>query len=343
MSSTGGRGRSSGTYRGGGGRGRSYRGGRGRGRGRGRGLGGGPYGGRGEHSAGENGDATPQAGFDPNVPKSGGDNGGSHDELVDLLRRLDGKSYPAYHDIESSTRGWANDDDGYTLYVARAQSDPFAKPTRCRVIVKGDTAKFPTVSYQNRIRTVALSDFLNRMFYDCCRTMGADVGYAKGGGWGGPKGGDIDVSGECDLVSCARACNGMASRPSYALQLAKLDLHSWNVSFRSQNKLTKRKHNATFAADRKADAARRRAVGRPGPAERRRLCTVYCQPPRPGAVDPGPQGRGDLWQDPAGARAEGAGLHLPRCAGRDAPRPERGGSGVGAQLPRDAGSRGFRA
>ncbi|EJK53022.1 hypothetical protein THAOC_27607 [Thalassiosira oceanica] len=194
MSSTGGRGRSSGTYRGGGGRGRSYRGGRGRGRGRGRGLGGGPYGGRGEHSAGENGDATPQAGFDPNVPKSGGDNGGSHDELVDLLRRLDGKSYPAYHDIESSTRGWANDDDGYTLYVARAQSDPFAKPTRCRVIVKGDTAKFPTVSYQNRIRTVALSDFLNRMFYDCCRTMGADVGYAKGGGWGGPKGGDIDIA-----------------------------------------------------------------------------------------------------------------------------------------------------
>ena len=200
MSSMGGRGRSSGTYRGGGGRGRSYRGGRGRGRGRGRGLGGGPYGGRGDHSAGENGDSTPQAGFDPNVPKSGGDNGGSHEELVDLLRRLDGKSYPAYHDIESSTRGWANDGDGYTLYVARAQSDPFARPTRCRVIVKGDTAKFPTVSYQNRIRTVALSDFLNRMFYDCCRTMGADVGYAKGGGWSGPKGGDIDVSGECDLI-----------------------------------------------------------------------------------------------------------------------------------------------
>jgi hypothetical protein len=112
---------------------------------------------------------------------------------------LDGKQYPAYHDIESSTKGWVNDTGGYSLYIARAQSDPFAKPTRCRVLVKSATAKFPPVSYQNKIRSVALGDYLNRVFYECCKTMGADVGAEKGqgdgrqGGWGASKGGDIEV------------------------------------------------------------------------------------------------------------------------------------------------------
>ena len=158
----------------------SYRGGRGRGRGRG-GRGGGYYGGS---SSGGRGSHGPQS--------SSGDNGGSHSDLVELLRRLDGKQYPAYHDIESSTRGWVNNIEGYTLYIGRAQGDPYAKPTRCRVIVKGDTAKFPPVSHQNKVRSVALGDYLNRVFYQSCKDMGADA-KREGGNWNGPKGGDIEV------------------------------------------------------------------------------------------------------------------------------------------------------
>jgi len=175
----------------------SYRGGRGRGRGRG-GRGGGYYGG--SSSSGGRGVSSsqvnnnPPQSFDSTQPRTGGDNGGSHSDFVELLRRLDGKQYPAYHDIESSTRGWVNNMEGYTLYVGRAQGDPYAKPTRCRVIVKSDTAKFPPVSHQNKVRSVALGDYLNRVFYQNCKDMGADLKAGEGGNnWSGPKGGDIEV------------------------------------------------------------------------------------------------------------------------------------------------------
>ena len=140
----------------------------------------------------------PEAAFDINAPRLGGNNGGSHAELVELLRRLDGRQYPGYHDIESSTKGWVNDTGGYSLFIARAQSDPFARPTRCRVIVKSDIAKFPPVSYLNKVRSVALGDYLNRVFYDVCKNIGADVGASGAGengnrGWSGSKGGDIEV------------------------------------------------------------------------------------------------------------------------------------------------------
>jgi hypothetical protein len=139
------------------------------------------------------------AAFDINAPRLGGNNGGSHADLLELLRRLDGKQYPAYHDIESSSKGWVNDMEGYSLYIARAQSDPFARPTRCRVIVNCEVAKFPPVSYLNKVRSVALGDYLNRVFYDVCKNMGADLGTGENGhgtnrGWSGSKGGDIEVS-----------------------------------------------------------------------------------------------------------------------------------------------------
>eukprot|EP00970_Alexandrium_tamarense_P015492 scaffold5185_cov198-Alexandrium_tamarense.AAC.40 len=141
---------------------------------------------------------TPQA-YDSNIPRLGGDNGGTHSSFIDLLRHLDQKQYPAYRDIESSTKGWINQMDGYTLYIGKAQSDPYARPTKCRIIVKSETAKFPPVSYQNKVRSVALGDYLNRMFFECCQKMGADVGAGPeggqgGGGWSGPKGGDIEIA-----------------------------------------------------------------------------------------------------------------------------------------------------
>ncbi|KAL7507866.1 hypothetical protein ACHAXN_004959 [Cyclotella atomus] len=125
-----------------------------------------------------------------------GDNGGTHKDFIDLLRRLDQKQYPAYRDVESTTKGWLNDMEGYSLFIGKAQSDPYAKPTRCRVVVANETAKFPPVSYQNKVRSVALGDYLNRVFFDCCKQMGADVGAGGEGGsnWSGPKGGDIEIA-----------------------------------------------------------------------------------------------------------------------------------------------------
>lgn len=49
------------------------------------------------------------------------------------------------------------------------------------------------MSHQNKVRSVALGDYLNRVFYQSCKDMGADVKAREGGNWNGPKGGDIEV------------------------------------------------------------------------------------------------------------------------------------------------------
>jgi predicted ABC-class ATPase len=120
--------------------------------------------------------------------------------LINLLQRLDGKSYGAYHDLDTPIdKGWENRDMGFTLFVERAQSDPFAAPTRCRVAVKADRAAFPPVSYSNKVRSVALSDFLLRTLFASCKRLGADNGMG-GKGWSGPKGGDIQVLEPCQHI-----------------------------------------------------------------------------------------------------------------------------------------------
>ena len=177
----------------GGGRGEYYKnkygGGRGGGRG-GRG-GGGRGGGRGGHGGGNDGNTDRVA--------SGG---GSYDDLQRLLQRLDGKSYPAYHDLDTPlTRGWYNPSLNYTLFVERAQSDPFAPPTRCRVVVDGRRAGFPPSLYSNPVRSMALGDFLLRNLYNSCKKLGADSSLGGGGGgWQGPKGGDIQVLEPCQHI-----------------------------------------------------------------------------------------------------------------------------------------------
>lgn len=177
---------------GGGGRGEYYKnkyGGGGRGRG-GRGRGG-------ENDSGFNTTEASQ-----NRPTSGG---GSYAELRHMLQRLDGKSYPAYHDLDTPMdRGWVNSHSGFTLYVERAQSDPYAAPTRCRVVVDASRAGFPNELYANRERSIGLSDYLLRNLYNACRRLGADAsmggGGGDGGGWSGPKGGDLQVLAPCQHV-----------------------------------------------------------------------------------------------------------------------------------------------
>ena len=131
--------------------------------------------------------------------------GGSYQDLIQTLSSIDNKSYPAYHDIESFQKGWDHNDDNnnFKLYIGRAQSDPYARPTRCRIVVPGSTAQFPPTLYQNKMRATALADYINRAFYATCQSMGADQSAAAasaaaaaaggGKGWSGPKGGDIQI------------------------------------------------------------------------------------------------------------------------------------------------------
>jgi predicted ABC-class ATPase len=173
----------------------SYRGGRsGRGGGGGRGeyyknkYGGGGRG-RGGGGRGRGGQTLTYGGY-----------GGSYADLQQRLQRLDGESYAAYHSLDTpADKGWVNSDAGFTLFVERAQADPFAPATRCRVVINASHAKFPSELYSNKSRSVAVADYLQRSLYASCKSLGADAAIS-GQGWNGPKGGDIQVLEPCQHV-----------------------------------------------------------------------------------------------------------------------------------------------
>ena len=178
-----GKGGGGGGGKGGGGKGEYYRNLYGGG-GRGRGSGGG---GRGGHdNMGAAASAASESEGAPTVhkrPRS------SSDELRSALFRIDNKAYPAYHDIENVD--W--DFGFFTLVVQHVQSDPFAPPSRCYVRVPLREAKFPDACLAPKARAIALRDFLTRRFHASAKRAGVDQRASEGGGWHGPKGGDLLV------------------------------------------------------------------------------------------------------------------------------------------------------
>jgi predicted ABC-class ATPase len=76
------------------------------------------------------------------------------------LDRIDGKSYRLYKDLEGEY-----DFDNYVLSIDYVQGDPFASPSRIRVIVKQNIAKFPKELFDNKNKNIAVADYLTREFY----------------------------------------------------------------------------------------------------------------------------------------------------------------------------------
>lgn len=76
------------------------------------------------------------------------------------LDRIDGKSYRLYKDLEGTY-----DFENYILSIDHVQGDPFAAPSRIRVIVNQKTAKFPKELFNNKNKNVAVADYLIREFY----------------------------------------------------------------------------------------------------------------------------------------------------------------------------------
>ena len=85
-------------------------------------------------------------------------------DLRRILRRIDGKGYKAYKEIEG-----AYDCGEHTLFLDHAQGDPFASPSLARVRVPQKVALLPRDTYSNKIREIALRDFLTRKFFDASR------------------------------------------------------------------------------------------------------------------------------------------------------------------------------
>ncbi len=80
----------------------------------------------------------------------------------DLKRDLDkinGKGYKSYKELEGQYK--FND---YILSIDHVQGDPFASPSRVRIIIESDINKFPRQLFNEKYKKIALCDFLTRLF-----------------------------------------------------------------------------------------------------------------------------------------------------------------------------------
>jgi predicted ABC-class ATPase len=85
----------------------------------------------------------------------------SSEELRTNLRRIDGKGYKAYKDIEGHYEFGR-----FSLSVDHVQGDPFASPSRLSVRMPFREADFPADLHSSKVRTIAFGDFLARAFQD---------------------------------------------------------------------------------------------------------------------------------------------------------------------------------
>ena len=82
------------------------------------------------------------------------------DDLKRLLQRIDRRGYKAYKQIRGTYQF-----QKFTLVIDHVQGDPFAEPSRLRVVVEQSRAGFPPDTYQNKSREIALRDYLTRQFH----------------------------------------------------------------------------------------------------------------------------------------------------------------------------------
>lgn len=81
------------------------------------------------------------------------------EDLRNILRKVDKRSYPAYKD----TRG-VYCFSGYSLSIDHVQGDPFASPSKLSIRVSGKTAGIPPELYSEKHRRIAVQDELTRLF-----------------------------------------------------------------------------------------------------------------------------------------------------------------------------------
>ena len=97
-------------------------------------------------------------------------------ELENVLQRIDGKGYKAYHEIKGK---WRIGD--FTLVVDHVQGDPFAAPSRVRVLVPPEVAALPSESLTSDARLVGVAAFLARRFGEAARSVARNRGSGKSG------------------------------------------------------------------------------------------------------------------------------------------------------------------
>jgi len=79
------------------------------------------------------------------------------EDLRRILRRIDGRGYKAYKDLEGQYQY-----QRFVLFVDHVQGDPFASPSKIRVRVDHEDSGIPASLWNTKVRSVALRDYLTR-------------------------------------------------------------------------------------------------------------------------------------------------------------------------------------
>lgn len=80
-------------------------------------------------------------------------------DLKQILRRIDGKGYKAYKDLENSFEF-----PGFTMHLDHVQGDPFAAPSAIRVRIPLGETSVPESVLQSPELILATEDYLTRLF-----------------------------------------------------------------------------------------------------------------------------------------------------------------------------------
>jgi predicted ABC-class ATPase len=100
------------------------------------------------------------------------------DDLKKTLFRIHDKGYKAYQDIEGLYLF-----SQYELSIDRVQPDPFAPPSRIRVMISLKKWKVFADLWENKIRRIAFCDFIGRQVQEAIRNLsGRHRGSGKSGG-----------------------------------------------------------------------------------------------------------------------------------------------------------------
>ena len=113
----------------------------------------------------------------------------THLELNQRLHELDGRAYPAYRDVEGFSYQF---DQGFSLVLDRAQTDPFAPPSQMRICSSKTLSNFTFVGLETKVRRIALADLLARKFWEAVHERGLDE-VKQSSNYHGEKGGQLNI------------------------------------------------------------------------------------------------------------------------------------------------------
>ena len=101
----------------------------------------------------------------------------NYKELEKILFSMDGKSYSAYKSLKGEYKF-----EKYILAIDHVQSDPYAPPSKMRVIMDRKICGIPCQLTDTKDKNIAVSDFLTRNFYREIQKSGNDSTGTGGSG-----------------------------------------------------------------------------------------------------------------------------------------------------------------